>query len=74
MSSPARPWMAVPALAVGVLLLTGASAFAADTATIYNVTQEGMTSADGQKLADAYGIPNSVAAQRRLHLHGQGLR
>ena len=60
--SQTRSWMAVPALAVGVLLLAGAPAFAADTATIYDVTQEGLTSADGQKLADAYGIPNSVAA------------
>ena len=57
----ARAWMAVPAFAVGVLLLAGAPAFAADTATIYDVTQEGMTAADGQKLADAYKIPNSVA-------------
>src|SRR6188472_3456264 len=72
MLSPARPWMAVPALAVGVLLLTGASAFAADTATIYNVTQEGMTSADGQKLADAYGIPNSVAANGAFAYTGKG--
>ena len=59
--SQTRSWMAVPALAAGVLLLAGAPAFAADTATIYNVTQEGMTSAEGQKLADAFGIPNSVA-------------
>jgi len=53
--------MAVPALAAGVLLLAGAPAFAADTATIYDVSQEGLTSAEGQKLADSFGIPNSVA-------------
>lgn len=57
----ARSWMAVPALATGVLLLAGSPAFAADTATIYEVAQEGMTSEEGQKLADSYGIPNSVA-------------
>src|SRR3954464_9221144 len=59
--SQTRPWMAVPALAVGVLLVAGAPAFAADTATIYDVTQEGLSSADAQKLADTYGIPNSIA-------------
>jgi hypothetical protein len=52
--------MAVPALAAGVLLLAGAPAFAADTAPVYDVTQEGMTSDDGAKLADAFSIPNSV--------------
>jgi hypothetical protein len=57
---PGRAWMAVPALAAGVLLLAGSPAFAADTAPVYNVTQEGMTSDDGAKLADAFGIPNSV--------------
>jgi hypothetical protein len=72
MSYSARPWMAVPALAVGALLLTGANAFAADTATIYNVTQEGMTAADGQKLADAYGIENSVAANGAFSYTGKG--
>ena len=41
--SQTRSWMAVPALAVGVLLLAGAPAFAADTATIYDVSQEGLT-------------------------------
>ena len=59
--SQTRSWMAVPALAAGVLLLAGAPAFAADTATIYDVSQEGLTSAEGQKLADSFGIPNSVA-------------
>ena len=58
--SQTRSWMAVPALALGVLLLAGAPAFAADTATIYDVTQEGLSSADAQKLADTYGIPNSI--------------
>jgi hypothetical protein len=52
--------MAVPALAAGVLLLAGSPAFAADTAPIYKVTQEGMTADQGAKLADAFGIPNSV--------------
>src|SRR3954466_4518273 len=56
-----RAWMAVPALAAGALMLAGTPAFAADTAPIYNVTQEGMTSAEGAKLADAFNIPNSVA-------------
>jgi hypothetical protein len=55
-----RAWMAVPVLAAGVLALSNASAFAADTLPIYNVTQEGMTSDQGAKLADAFGIPNSV--------------
>jgi hypothetical protein len=55
-----RAWMAVPALAAGVLLLAGSPAFAADSAPVYNVTQEGMTSSEGAKLADAFGIPNSV--------------
>jgi hypothetical protein len=59
--SQTRSWMAVPALAAGVLLLAGAPAFAADTATIYDVSQEGLTSAEGQKLADSFGIPNGVA-------------
>src|SRR3954451_18376845 len=57
-----RAWMAVPALAAGVLLLAGSPAFAADTVPIYNVTQEGMTADQGAKLADAFGIPNSVQA------------
>src|SRR3954465_11399658 len=57
-----RAWMAVPALAAGVLLLAGSPAFAADTAPAYKVTQEGMTSDQGAKLADAFGIPNSVQA------------
>src|SRR3954447_10121856 len=48
--------------AAGALMLAGTPAFAADTAPIYNVTQEGLTSAEGAKLADAFGIPNSVAA------------
>jgi len=52
--------MAVPALAAGVLLLAGSPAFAADTAPLYNVTQEGMTADQGAKLADAFGIPDSV--------------
>ena len=55
-----RAWMAVPVLAAGVLALSNASAFAADTLPIYNVSQEGMTSDQGAKLADAFGIPNSV--------------
>ena len=59
--SQTRSWMAVPALAAGVLLLAGAPAFAADTATIYDVSQEGLTPAEGQKLADSFGIPNSVS-------------
>lgn len=53
---------AVPALAAGVYVLAGAPAFAADTAPIYTVTQEGMTSDQGAKLADALQIPNSVQA------------
>jgi hypothetical protein len=57
-----RSWMAVPVLAAGVLALTGAAAHAADTATIYTVTQEGLTADGAQKLADAYGIDNAVAA------------
>src|SRR5690349_7715640 len=61
LSRAGRAWMAVPALAAGALMLAGTPAFAADTAPIYNVTQEGMTSAEGAKLADAFGIPNSVA-------------
>ncbi len=56
-----RAWMAVPALAAGALMLAGTPAFAADTAPIYNVTQEGITSAEGAKLAETFGIPNSVA-------------
>jgi hypothetical protein len=52
--------MAVPALAAGALLLAGSPAFAAGTAPIYDVTQEGMTSSEGAQLADAFGIPNSV--------------
>src|SRR3954452_2584660 len=47
--------------AAGALMLAGTPAFAADTAPIYNVTQEGMRSAEGAKLADAFGVPNSVA-------------
>src|SRR5690349_20070083 len=61
LSRAGRAWMTVPALAAGALMLAGTPAFAADTAPIYNVTQEGMTSAEGAKLADAFGIPNSVA-------------
>ena len=57
-----RAWMAVPALAAGALLLAGGPAFAADTAPVYNVTQEGMTADDGAKLADAFSIPNSLQA------------
>src|SRR3954451_17649547 len=57
---PGRAWMAVPALAAGVLLLAGSPAFAADTAPLYTVTQEGMTADQGAKLADAFGIPDSV--------------
>src|SRR3954449_12708209 len=57
-----RAWMAVPVLAAGVLALSSASAFAADTLPTYQVTQEGMTADQGAKLADAFGIPNSVQA------------
>jgi hypothetical protein len=70
--SQTRSWMTVPALAVGVLLLAGAPAFAADTATIYDVSQEGLTSADAQKLADAYGIPNSIAPNGAFTYTGKG--
>ena len=66
-----RSWMAVPALVAGVVLLAGAPAFAADTATIYNVTQEGMTSAEAQKLADAYGIPNSLSPSGAFSYTGE---
>jgi hypothetical protein len=57
----ARSWMTVPALAAGALLLASAPALAAEKAVIYDVAQEGMTAEEGQKLADAYGIPNSLA-------------
>ncbi len=66
-----RSWMAVPALVAGVVLLAGAPAFAADTATIYNVTQEGMSSAEAQKLADAYGIPNSLSPSGAFSYTGE---
>jgi hypothetical protein len=70
--SQTRSWMAVPALAVGVLLLAGAPAFAADTATIYDVSQEGLSSAEAQKLADTYGIPSSVAPNGAFTFTGKG--
>ena len=71
MNPPALRWMAVPALAAGVLLLAGTPAFAADTAPVYNVTQEGMTTDQGAKLADAFGIDNSRAARRRFGFIGK---
>ena len=69
-----RAWMAAPALAAGALLLAGSPAFAADTAPVYTVTQEGMTSAEGAKLADAFGDPELGRSQRRVRLHVAGVR
>ncbi len=63
MTHPARAgrvWMTGSALAAGALLMLGTPAFAADTAPVYNVTQEGMTSDEGARLADAFGISNSL--------------
>ena len=40
--------------------LPGPANAAERTAPVYNVTQEGLTSAEGAKLADAFGIPNST--------------
>jgi hypothetical protein len=50
--------MAVPVLAAGVALLTGSPAFAADTAPVYTVTQEGVTSDQAAKIADTFGVTN----------------
>ena len=35
-------------------------AFAETTAPLYTVTQEGLTTEEGQRLADAFGIPNAI--------------
>ncbi len=75
MTHPARAgraWMGVPALAAGLSLLAGAPAFAAETAPIYIVTQEGMTSDQGAKLADALGITNSVQPSGAFTYVGKG--
>jgi len=52
---------------IGLAVVSGAQtavpmtpAFAAATARVYVVVQEGLTSAEGQRLADAYGIPNAL--------------
>jgi hypothetical protein len=37
-----------------------ASASAAETAPVYRVTQEGMTADEGARLAEAFGVPNSL--------------
>ena len=44
----------------GVALVAAQPSWAAETAPIYKVTQEGMTVDDAAKLADAYGIPNAL--------------
>jgi hypothetical protein len=47
-------------LGAGAALLFVHPAFAAESAPVYKVTQEGMTAEESAKLADAYGIPNAL--------------
>src|SRR5438876_2213677 len=46
------------------MVVSGRAAAAASASTLpsYVVTQEGLTQDDGQRLADAFGIPNALAA------------
>jgi len=52
---------------IGVAVVSGAQtavpltpAIAAGSAQVYVVVQEGLTAAEGQRLADAFGIPNAI--------------
>jgi hypothetical protein len=67
-----RAWMAVPALAAGVCLLAGAPAFAADTAPIYTITQQGMSADQGAKLAGTLGIDAATQADGSFSYTGAG--
>ena len=69
---PGRAWMAVPALAAGALLLAGAPAFAADTAPVYNVTQEGMTSTRPRR-SPTPSASRTHCSRRRVRLHVGGV-
>ncbi len=44
----------------GVALVAAQPSWAAETAPIYKVTQEGMTADEAGKLAERYGIPNAL--------------
>jgi hypothetical protein len=47
-------------LATGALALTAQSAAAAETAPVFHVKQEGLTSDEGARLAEAFGISNAL--------------
>ena len=64
-------------LGAGALLFIGlpGPANAAElTAPVYHVTQEGLNADQGAKLADAFGIPNSLRRRRRVLVHERCLR
>ncbi|GLZ80323.1 hypothetical protein Afil01_51300 [Actinorhabdospora filicis] len=60
--SPAKLGLAglTAAILVASLAQTGQAAPTALTATVYSVVQEGLTVADGQRLADTFGIGNAL--------------
>lgn len=60
--SPAKLGLAglTAAVLVASLAQTGQAAPAAPTALVYSVVQEGLTVADGQRLADSFGIGNAL--------------
>ena len=55
-----RTTVAAALAGTGVALVLAQPASAAETAPVYQVTQEGMTADEGAKLAEAYRIPNAL--------------
>jgi uncharacterized protein DUF6345 len=58
-------------LGAGALALTAQSAAAAETLPVYKVTQEGLTDAEGAKLADAFGIGNALESNGAFSYTGE---
>lgn len=55
-----RSWMAVPALAAGVLMFAAPGAFAQERATIYDVVQEGLTADQAKRLNATLGVEGAL--------------
>ena len=69
-----RTTVAAALAGTGVALVLAQPASAAETAPVYQVTQEGMTADEGAKLAEAYRIPNALQENGAFGYVGEELR